>query len=160
MRTILAQITRTLAIALAAAACTALSSGLSEAADICKAVALREVRSIEEPSDVLRAGTYITAVSQYTVDRKSGVESFCQHGGLCYPLYVLENGRNVEVLRLVNCKIGKKSFEDDQGTVYSLNTDRAKNSAAAAIACLAWPSPSDRDGPACRGRLRRIVCPS
>ena len=91
----------------------------SQAADICKAIALRDVPAIESPTSILARGDYDTAITQYRIDKKTGVTSLCSHGGYCYPTYVTVNGQKVEALRLTNCKIGKRqSYNDPNGIIY------------------------------------------
>src|SRR5262249_50691524 len=80
----------------------------ASAADICKAIALRNVPALEAPESVLKRGEYDAAITQYRVNKKTGSTSFCSHGGYCYPTHIVENGAKVEALRLTNCKIGKR----------------------------------------------------
>jgi hypothetical protein len=83
------------------------------AADICEAIALRDVPALESPTDILREGQYDTAITQYRIDRNTGNASFCSHGGYCYPASLNIAGRRIEALRLTNCKIGgPTSFQD------------------------------------------------
>jgi hypothetical protein len=72
------------------------------AADICKAIALRDVGALESPASVLERGSYDDAITQYRINKRTGVDSFCSHGGYCYPAHVQINGQKVEALRLVN----------------------------------------------------------
>jgi hypothetical protein len=86
-----------------------LASGIasSRAADICKAVALRDIPAIENPEAIIKRGDYDTAITGYRVNKKTDEASFCSHGGYCYPTHLIENGEKVEALRLTNRKIGK-----------------------------------------------------
>ena len=113
---------------LASAACV---PATVSAADICKAVALRDVAAIEYTESVIPRGSYDEAITQYRVNKQTKVTSFCSHGGLCYPTHVLVNGQRQETLRLVNCKIGAKDWEDDEQVSYAVDVDRTKNSVAA-----------------------------
>jgi len=106
-----------------ALAATALVFGVasSQAADICEAVALRNVHAVEDPTSMLKQGAHVTAVSQYVVDKKTGAKSFCSHGGYCYPVYVTVNGQQVEALQLTNCAIDKSSpYNSDDEIIYSV----------------------------------------
>src|SRR5215467_12966699 len=99
----------------------------SLAADICKAVALRDVPSLDDANSIVfKRGDYDTAITQYRVDKKSGQTSFCSHGGGCYPTHIVENGNRVEVLRLTNCKIGKRdTFDMPDEVIYDVEVIRA-----------------------------------
>jgi hypothetical protein len=110
-----------------------LTAGLAEAraADICKAVALRDVPAIDDPKSILRSGEYDTAITQYRVDKKTGQTSFCSHGGYCYPTHISENGRKVEALRLTNCKVGARDpYDDPDEIIYGVDVIRSSVSAA------------------------------
>ncbi len=97
------------------------------AADICEAVALRDVSAIENPESVLHKGDVDTAVTQYRVDDKTGGDSICSHGGYCYPMHARVGGALVETLRLTNCKVSYKHPDDFDGeTVYGLDVIRSK----------------------------------
>jgi hypothetical protein len=102
----------------------------SSGSDLCRAVALARVPSIENPESALAPGEIDEAVTQYVVSKKTGVGSFCSHGGYCYPRFKSEAGKSVEVLHLQNCRIGAKAFEDADDTTYSVDLDRSKNSQA------------------------------
>jgi hypothetical protein len=96
--------------------------GPASAADICKALALRDVPALEAPESILKRGEYDTAITQYRMNKKTGMTSFCSHGGFCYPTHVIENGAKVEVLRLTNCKIGKRDeWDDPEEILYSVD---------------------------------------
>ena len=90
----------------------------ARAADICEAVALRDIAALESPTSILRRGERDEAVTQYRVNKKTGEASFCSHGGSCYPASVTENGRKVEALRLTNCKVGTRDPYDDPDEVF------------------------------------------
>ena len=100
--------------------------GPASAADICKAIALRDVPALEAPESILKRGEYDTAITQYRMNKKTGMTSFCSHGGYCYPTHVIENGAKVEVLRLTNCKIGKRDEWDDPEEIF-YNVDVLKS---------------------------------
>jgi hypothetical protein len=65
----------------------------AHAADICDAVALRDLAALEDPSSVLKRGEHDGAVSQYRINKKTGEASMCSHGGYCYPATITENGK-------------------------------------------------------------------
>lgn len=113
---------------LASAACL---PATAFSADICKAVALRNVAAIENPESVIPRGSYDEAITQYNVNKQTRMASFCSHGGYCYPTHVFVNGQKQEMLRLVNCKVGAKDSEDDEQISYAVNVDRTRNSATA-----------------------------
>ena len=92
------------------------------AADICEAVATRDVPAEESPDAVLKKGQKDEAITQYRVDKKTGRAVFCSHGGNCYA---------ADALKLLNCKIGAKDkFDDPDDTFYSVDVDRSKVPAA------------------------------
>lgn len=103
---------------------------LASAADICKAIALRDVAAMESPESVIPRGSYDDAITQYRVNKQTGVSVFCSHGGYCYPTHVRINGQKVEALRLVNCQIGKQDYQDSEETFYSVDVIRSRNASA------------------------------
>lgn len=101
-------------------------------ADLCKAKALRDVAAIESPDSVLQRGEYDEAITQYRVNKHTGMTSFCSHGGYCYPTHVRINGKRIEALRLTNCKIGKRdNFYDEDEIFYSVDVVRLENTSDA-----------------------------
>jgi uncharacterized protein len=106
------------------------SSG--DQSDLCEAIALARVPAsgVDDPESALAPGEIDHSVTQYQIDKKTGVGSFCSHGGYCYPRFKLEAGKPVEVLHLQNCRVGGKIDEDDDDTTYSVDLDRSKNSQA------------------------------
>jgi hypothetical protein len=97
-----------------------------QAADLCRAVAVRDVKAIDSPDFVLKRGDYDEAITQYRVNKKTGVASFCSHGGSCYPTHVVENGVKEEALHLTNCRIGKRDdFDDPEEVLYGLEVIRS-----------------------------------
>ena len=103
----------------------------SHAADICEAVALHDVHDLDSPEAILKKGQRLQAVSQYRINKKTGGDSFCAHGGGCYPAHVMENGQKIEALQLTNCKVGAKdSFDDPDETFYNVVVIRSKIPAA------------------------------
>ena len=99
----------------------------ARAADICEATVLHDVAAIEDATSVLKRGETDTGISQYNVERRTGIANVCSHGGYCYPTSLLIDGRKVEALRLTNCMVGRKlqPFEDGFDS-YDLVVDRSK----------------------------------
>ncbi len=90
----------------------------ARAADICEAIALRDVSAVENPDSVLKRGERDAAITQYRVNKKSGKATFCSHGGYCYP---------ADALKLTNCKIGARDAIDDPDEVfYGVEVVRSK----------------------------------
>ena len=79
--------------------------------DLCQAVALTDVDGWNgevrtgPPDIVLHKGETYDEISVYDEDPKTGLGTFCTHGGGCVDRYVVRNGVKVEALRLVNCSI-------------------------------------------------------
>jgi hypothetical protein len=110
----------------------ALAATPASAADICQAIALRDLTAVDVPDAKLKKGERDEAVTQYRVNKKTGEATLCSHGGACFPVAVTENGQKVEALRLTNCKIGAMDpFDDPDETFYNLDVIRAKVPAAA-----------------------------
>jgi hypothetical protein len=103
----------------------------SSAADICQAIALRDIRAVDVPGATLKKGERDEAVTQYRVNKKTGEATLCSHGGACFPVSITENGQKFEALRLTNCKVGAKDpFDDPDETFYNLEVIRSKVPAA------------------------------
>ena len=105
----------------------------ANAADLCRAVALQDVRANGDTIPYgLRRGEIITAVTQLTTDRRTGITSICSHGGGCYPATVVIGGRRVPTLRMLNCSwdMAHPGRYGDE-TIYSSVVDRRRNSARA-----------------------------
>lgn len=108
-------------------------TGYAQPADMCRAVALRDVMPVgtDNPNDVLKRGEYITAITQYIVNKETGDTTLCGHGTSCYPIYIIIEGKKIEALQLTNCKVGKlydPDSSDEEEIVYSVEMDRSKNS--------------------------------
>ncbi len=108
--------------------------------DICNAIALTDFPCSPDVSPQYasqcspKKGEMVRAVTQYRINKKTGEAVFCQHGGSCYPRYLIVDGQNVEALRLTNCKIGARWASDipgviDEDVMYSVDVDRSRNSA-------------------------------
>jgi hypothetical protein len=108
-----------------------LHPSVGSAADICRAIAMRDVGALESPTSVLERGSYDDAITQYRINKRTGVDSFCSHGGYCYPVHVQINGQKVEALRLVNCQVGTQDGREDDEVIYSVEVTRSKNSRTA-----------------------------
>jgi hypothetical protein len=81
---------------------------------------------VDAPSSILKPGEIDGAVTQYRVNKKTGIDVFCAHGGYCYPAHIVVNGRKVEALRLTNCKIGARDpYEDPDDVFCSLDVIRS-----------------------------------
>jgi hypothetical protein len=96
------------------------STAAANATDsICEAVAVHATTETKDSPYALKRGESIDAVTQYNVNKKTGVASFCSHGGSCYP---------AEALRLANCRVdrSKPSYEDGEERSYSLDFIRSK----------------------------------
>jgi hypothetical protein len=100
----------------------------AQAADLCLAIALRDVAAIEAPDRMLPKGSYDGAISGMHVVKNTGVTEFCSHGGNCYPTHVKINGQRVEALRLTNCRVGGQVSDTADETIYSVDVIREKNS--------------------------------
>lgn len=114
-------------------------AGVGEAADLCGAVALRDVAAVENPASVIAKGHHVSAITQYREKKElkpgtAGSAVFCSHGGYCYPRWIWVSdgvtGHTEEALRLVNCKVGAKVDEDGPDVFYSVDVVRAANSTA------------------------------
>lgn len=100
--------------------------------DVCQAVALTdapgwvgEIRSAP-PDIVIKKGETYDEISTYQQDPKTGIGSFCQHGGGCVDRYVVRNGAKVEALHLQNCSIRKVAHPAPGGYEFELVVDRSK----------------------------------
>jgi len=99
--------------------------GEARAADICKAVAERQVEAIENSDAVLRSGEALTAVTQYRIEKATGIPSLCSHGGYCYPTQIDVGGLRVEAMRLLNCSIRGRTDGDGEFLYYGLKPVRS-----------------------------------
>jgi hypothetical protein len=86
---------------------------------ICEAVAKYTTVETEDFPYALKRGEYIDAVTQYNVNKKTGMTSLCSHGGGCYP---------ADALRLTNCIVdtSKPAYEDGDERSYGLILIRSK----------------------------------
>ena len=99
------------------------------AVDICKAKVLERITPNGSASYVLEPGEVIDGISQYVLDKKSGLEFFCIHGGVCHPRFLKQENKSVEALRLINCKIGAEVWYDDENEItYRVDVVRSRNS--------------------------------
>lgn len=93
----------------------------SLAAYVCSAVATNNSPFMEDPDrGELRKGQVISAISQYRISKKTGIKTYCVHGGLCYP---------ANVLKLSNCQAGAEISDDSDEVIFQLSLLRTKVSA-------------------------------
>lgn len=100
------------------------SSALAEA-DLCNAKVLYSVSAVEDPSSMMESGSTLDSISQFNVNKHTGLREFCQHGGYCYPETITINGKTEKSLKLTNCTINKKESEDADTEFWSLNVIRS-----------------------------------
>ena len=100
----------------------------TQAADICTAVALRDVPAIEDSSSMLKKGQFDTAITQYRVNKRTGETSFCSHGGYCYPIRIQVGGGRLEALKLTNCQVAdnRPPFDEGEYLDYEVEPIRTK----------------------------------
>jgi hypothetical protein len=119
-------------ITLGACVALAMTPALSKASNFCRAIALVDTSAQEDSHFILYKGQVADGVTQYSFNKLTGDGAYCQHGGLCYPRYVMRNSQKIEVLHLENCSIGRGvPFDADhpQGVwIYSLDVDPSQSS--------------------------------
>lgn len=99
------------------------NSALAEV-DLCSAKVIYPVSAVEDPSSMLGGGSTLDSISQFNVDKNTGLREFCQHGGFCYPETITINNKTEKSLKLTNCTINKKESEDENTEYWSLNVIR------------------------------------
>lgn len=78
----------------------------------------------------IEKGTVIQRVTQYVVDRKTGLTGFCAHFDTCYRATATVNGKQVKAVRLLNCTIDfKHPSKSEDEVIYGLDLDPRRNSA-------------------------------
>lgn len=98
----------------------------AQAADICEAVAIRDVPALEAATSVLRKGQLDTAVTQYRINKRTGQATLCSHGGYCYPMRVAVGGDLLEALKLTNCKVSDQApYDDGEDLIYDVEPIRS-----------------------------------
>jgi hypothetical protein len=104
----------------------------ADAADICTAIAVRDVPALEDSTSVIKKGGLDDSITEYRVNKRTGQTSFCSHGGYCYPTRIQVGGDLLETLRLTNCRVVEKqpAFTDDEFLVYEVEPIRTKVSPA------------------------------
>ena len=118
-------------IALLAFAGLALCGSSASAADICKAIALRDVAALDNPRSIIPKGDYDTAITGLHMNKVSGETAFCSHGGYCYPTHVTVRSKTVEALRLTNCSVDRSMSDDDgEEITYEMSVSRSAVPAA------------------------------
>lgn len=128
-----------IAIALGFSMVFAAAPASASETDLCKTMVLRPIGllfaeaegvSAAELPPTIRKGTVIRRVTQYVVDRETGLTGFCAHFGTCYRATATVNARQVKAQRLLNCTIDFKNPDKDEfEIIYGLEPDPRKNSA-------------------------------
>lgn len=106
--------------------------------DLCKSIVIRPIALLYEEADGIppaetpphiQRGTVIRRVTQYVVDRKTGLTGFCAHFDTCYRATATVNGRQVKAQRLLNCTIDfSHPDRSADEIIYGLAPDPRKNS--------------------------------
>lgn len=107
--------------------------------DLCKTIVLQPIGYLYAEAEgvpaaelppTVKKGTVIRRVTQYVIDRKTGLTGFCAHFDNCYRATATVNGRQVEAQRLLNCTIDfKDPDKEEDEIIYGLVPDPRKNSA-------------------------------
>lgn len=101
------------------------SSHAHAEADLCSAKVIHSVGAVESPASMLTQGSTLEGITQLQVDKKTGMRSFCVHGGFCYlETVAFEDGKPVKALKLTNCTIAKKDSDDADSEIWSLDVNR------------------------------------
>ena len=90
----------------------------------CQAIVIDPVAAVENSDSILERDDILTGISQYRLNKRTGLAEFCSHGGYCYPADNVKVGNPVEALHLLNCSIGPKKDEDDDYEYFSLKLIR------------------------------------
>jgi len=91
----------------------------------CQAIVIDPVAAVENSDSILERDDILTGISQYRLNKRTGLAEFCSHGGYCYPADNVKVGNPVEALHLLNCSIGRKKDEDDDYEYFSLKLIRS-----------------------------------
>ncbi len=94
-------------------------------ADLCTAKVLHPVAAIDNPSSMMSQGAILDSITQFNVDKHTGMREFCQHGGYCYTETITIDGKQVKSLKLTNCRIDKVVSEDADTQFWSLDVVRS-----------------------------------
>lgn len=107
---------------------TLLGAGQGHAADICEAVALRDVPALESSDSILKKGSIDDSITQFRVNKRTGETSFCSHGGFCYPTHVMVGGGKFQALKMTNCTVDAKGLEfvGEDYIMYGVSPVRSK----------------------------------
>jgi hypothetical protein len=107
--------------------------------NLCKTIVLRPISLLYAESEgmpaaeappTVKTGRVIRRVTQYVIDRKTGLTGFCAFRDTCYRATATVNGRQVKAQRLLNCTIDFNDPNKDQDEIiYGLIPDPRKNSA-------------------------------
>ena len=120
---------------------TALCTSCVRASQPCVIAPSHDTYAVEDPSTVWKRGVR-QEVTEYVIDDKTGVRSFCIHGGYCYSAFVKINGQAVEALNIAGCRI-QPGRQLDGETDYGLEGIPAKG----APATRRLPTLSDTESP-------------
>ena len=120
-----------LVCAIAAAAVlpsAALARGYADT--LCRADVLRTIRSPMDPTIAMRRGERLQGVAGAQRSARTGATCLSMYRGECWPMQVIERGRRVPALRLINCSIGREQSRDGDDVYLSVVPIRGLNSAA------------------------------
>ena len=108
------------------AAALSLAAAEANADGLCEAVALRDVGALEDPTSMIARGSTLDGITQYSVEKQTGIKKFCQHGGYCYPTEVTIDGKKVATFKLTTCQIGHDVTDVGDELIYGLDVLRDK----------------------------------
>jgi hypothetical protein len=105
-----------------------LGAGQGRAADICEAVALRDVPALGNPDSILKKGSIDESITQFRVNKRTGETSFCSHGGYCYPTHTMVGGGKFQALKMTNCTVDAEGIQEpgDDSIYYGVTPVRSK----------------------------------
>lgn len=91
----------------------------------CRARVLEPVAALEQPTTLMPRGKTFDYITQYRVTPPAPPTpidngAFCQHGGYCYPQFVMIAGERKRALRLVNCQVVPLGHTMYGSTVFDL----------------------------------------
>lgn len=99
----------------------------SYAADLCKARVLRTMNSSKTNPYAMKKGEII-GVTQYNIDKYTGLVQICGHGSGCYQGSIIIHKKHIPTIKILNCKVTSLYTEDEQFKYYGVEVDRSKNS--------------------------------
>lgn len=88
-------------------------------------------KSFFSPAPKLKKGETGSPVTQYWTNKKTGIDVYCIHGGVCWPAHVKINGKLIESVRVTNCKASPKpakheSYDEPGQDLYYLIENHKK----------------------------------